>query len=222
MYDGRRRRGNIIQFVQCNTTTSSNGLFRRRSLARSNLWKVVVLGEFAQLFVKLTNFILVRFTRHILNHSCFVRLLIRFLVRLLRLGSRIHVSRPVRASTILSALFTFKRASSPSRAIVSHISRREFVHIIPVVVVVVVERTSFFSFFSRFSFLLRFFSFFPTPPFTATPLRESFPRTTWSYASSPPISNDRGGARVGVGVCGDRRRAFTLHRPKPHRTLIHL
>lgn len=190
----------VTLFNLYSNTTSSNGLFRNRSLARSNLWKVVVLGEFAQLFVKLTNFILVRFTRHILNHSRLVRLLICFLVRLLRLGSRIHVLRPVRASTILSALFPFKRASSPSRAIVSHISRREFVHIISVVVVV--ERTSFFSFFSRFSFLLRFFSFFPTPPFTATPLRESFPRTTWSYASSPPMSNDRGGARVGVGVCG--------------------
>jgi predicted nucleic acid-binding Zn ribbon protein len=111
MYARRRRRGvTLFNLYSVTQLLGRNGSFTRRSLARSNLWKVVVLGEFAQLFVKLTNFILVRFTRHILNHSRLVRLLIRFLVRLLRLGSRIHVPRPIRASTLLSALFSFKRA----------------------------------------------------------------------------------------------------------------
>ena len=110
-----RRRDNDIDYFSLYSNNYKR--FGRRSSARSNLRNVVVLCEFAQLFVKLTNFILVRFTRHILNHARLVRLLVRFLVRLLRLGSRIHVPGRVRASAILSVLFPFK--NTPSRRIVS-------------------------------------------------------------------------------------------------------
>lgn len=223
MYARRRRRGvTLFNLYSVTQLLGRNGSFTRRSLARSNLWKVVVLGEFAQLFVKLTNFILVRFTRHILNHSRLVRLLIRFLVRLLRLGSRIHVPRPIRASTLLSALFSFKRA------LVSHISsstrmrarrlvcRRRLYR----------RRTHLFLFLLLALFLFTsLLLLLPDATFYGDTLEGEFPAhdVVVRVVTAHVERNERPRFGARAAACAAKtRRSVTLHRPKPHRTLIHL
>jgi len=48
-----------------------------------------MFAQFTQLFVKLSNLILVRLTRHVLDHLSLARPSKRFVIRALRLGPRV-------------------------------------------------------------------------------------------------------------------------------------
>ena len=145
-----------------------------RAFTRTDLGYVVMFAQFTQFLVKLANFILVRFTRHALDHLTLARPSVGTRRRTRapprfsrRRGARSIPSHPRRRRRRrrASSVNESRRTVVVNRAVAS---RR-----------VASSRTSFFSFF--LSFLCRFFASFATPD--AFVLSLSPPRTTLSYAA---------------------------------------
>ena len=67
--------------------------FLRARSPRTDLGYIVMFAQFTQFLVKLANFILVRFTRHVLDHLTLARPSVRVVVRALRRGSRVDAAR---------------------------------------------------------------------------------------------------------------------------------
>ena len=149
-----------------------------------------MLAQLAQLLVELPHLILVRFTRHLLDHLRLSRAFIVRLVRQLRLGSRLLLRRRLPARRPLPIALSVRarvdvvrhsaRAARPASARRSSRAARTF------------SRLSFFVFFAFFAVVV-------------VALSANRPRTTWSYAPSFVIALARSRSIV-------RRRARSASR----------